>query len=303
MKNKNAIVFGANGFVGKWLIDNLLKHKYDVTIIVRHRVNFNIDKKIHIIVAKKLSEINLETKIYYDYFFYLAWNGVNTEQKNNLSCQLENINIALEVVDFCKKNNCKKIIGIGSVAQYAMNEEVIDVTKRGKFGDIYGAVKECVYNLLEILTCRENISFNWIVLASTFGPGREETNIITYTIVSLLKNEDSFYGSLEQMWEFVYIEDAVNAIRLVAERGVDRKMYGVGSGEFHILKEYIMHIAAIMKKENKIHIGKVKNYSSKSISSCINNYDLIKDTNYKNLYTFDEAIKKTIAYYTNYRKN
>ena len=35
MENRNAIVMGGTGFIGSWLIRDLLRHHYSVTVLVR----------------------------------------------------------------------------------------------------------------------------------------------------------------------------------------------------------------------------------------------------------------------------
>lgn len=298
MKKHSAIIFGATGFIGKWLSMELIRKKYKVTLIVRdiNKVDDEIAENVEIIVSDNLQSIVINDGVLYDYFFYIAWSGVASALKNDIDCQLENINIAINVVDFCKKYGCKKIIGVGTVAQYQLSQSVIDVKKRAVPNDYYGIIKETVYNLVSLLTRKYDIKFNWIILASTYGPGRGIDNIISYTIVSLLQNVSPEFGKLNQMWDFVYVEDAVKAIRLVAEKGIDKKIYSVGSNVYMPLNKYVEKIFDIMKKKVE-GIGKNNQYTEQSNSSCINNFDLTKDTGFVCEYTFEEGIYKTIEYY------
>lgn len=297
MNKRNAVVFGGTGFVGRWLIRELLANNYNVTVVARdkNKLPHDVQKIIKINEINELQDTFL-LQDFYEYFFYVAWNGVDAFQKNDVNCQLENIKIAIEVLNLVKKAKIKKLVAVGTVAQYQLSDSVIDPLMRANPSDIYGAVKDCVYTILKTMTRKESIEFNWIILASTYGPERSENNIISYTITKLLKNERPVFGNLKQMWDFIYVEDAVHAIRYVAENGKNGEIYSVGSGEHRKLKEYIIEIAQIMGKK-ELGIGERDDLSRKSTSSCVDIRKLVDDTGYKSKYTFNEGIKKTIAYY------
>ena len=120
---------------------------------------------------------------------------------------------------------------------------------------------------------------------------------MTYTIKSLLNGEEPIYGDLHQMWDFLYVKDVVSAIRLVGEKGTADKVYGIGSGEYHTLCEYIARIRDVIDPSLPLGIGKNKYQTSKTFSSCVNNYDLIRDTGFKQMYSFEAGIKRTIDYW------
>ena len=137
-----------------------------------------------------------------------------------------------------------------------------------------------------------------MVLPSTFGEGRRDDNIITYTITTLLKGQKPQYGMLTQMWDFLYVKEVVRALRLIGEQGCEGKTYGVGSGVFRQLKDYIIKIRDIIDPNLELGIGEIPSLSDKAFSSCVNIYDLAKDTGFEPQITFEEGIRRTIAYYS-----
>ena len=136
-----------------------------------------------------------------------------------------------------------------------------------------------------------------MVIPSTFGERRHDNNIITYTITSLLKGQKPTYGNLNQMWDFLYVKEVVRAIYLIGEKGKTEKVYGIGSGEYRPLKDYIEIIRDLIDPELPLGIGDVPALSEKTFSSCVNIYDLSKDTGFIPQISFYEGIKKTIEYY------
>lgn len=296
---KKAIVFGATGFIGNWLVDELVSHNYEVTVIMRNKekcIKFHHKNIINVCLER---EDILNVKIVhhtYDYFFYLAWEGVAPESKNNINVQLKNIQYAIDAMKLAKRVNCKRFIATGTVAEYAFCKNIMDVNKKQTPNDFYGAVKVSVHYILDILSRQLNLDFIWAVLPSTFGPGRQDNNIITYTIKTLLAGNIPYYGNLEQMWDFLYVTEVAKALRLIAEHGINGKTYGIGSGQFKKLKEYILIVRDIINPELSLGIGKMPEMSGKTFSSCVGIYDLINDTGFYVEISFEEGIKNTVNY-------
>ncbi|MCI9593220.1 MAG: NAD-dependent epimerase/dehydratase family protein [Lachnospiraceae bacterium] len=299
---KKAILTGATGFVGKWLIKILLEADVDVTVIVRdkNKLDMNFVDKIHIYECEYYNYDTLEISASkYDVFYHLAWDGVASKDKDKLDIQKRNIDMSVNALLLAKRLECKKMIAAGTVAEYAYCERIMDFSQKQTPNDIYGAMKVSVYNILNVLSRKIGVNFIWTVLPSTFGEGRNNDNIITYTITKLLKNEKPLYGDLEQLWDFLYVREVARALWLIGDRGNGDKIYGIGSGQYRQLKDYIFTIRDIINPDMELGIGELPQMSHKAYSSCVGIYDLMKDTNFQVEIGFEQGIRNTIMYYKN----
>lgn len=299
---KNVILTGGTGFVGRCLVRGLLEANVDVSVIVRNtnKIEEDLIDKIHIYECEYDEYKTLEIPNgEYDVFFHLAWDGVASKDKDKLDVQKKNIDMSVEALFLAKRLNCKKFIATGTVAEYAYCERIMDFSQKQTPNDIYGAMKVSVYSILNVLSRKIGIDFIWTVLPSTFGEGRDNDNIITYTITSLLKKEKPLYGDLEQLWDFLYVKEVARALRLIGESGNGFKIYGIGSGQYRQLKDYIYTIRDIINPEMELGIGELPQMSHKAYSSCVGIYDLTKDTNFQVEIGFEQGIKNTIVYYKN----
>lgn len=297
---KSAILIGATGFIGKWLTRNLVEAGVSVTVIIRDksRLDSFLDGKVHIYEGEYLDYEGLPIPTEgYDVFYHLAWAGVASQHKDNLDIQKRNIDISVAALDLAKRLKCRKFIAAGTVAEYAYCERIMDFSQRQTPNDIYGAMKVSVYNLLNVLSRKNGIDFIWAVLPSTYGEGRDNDNIITYTIEKLLSGEKPIYGSLEQLWDFLYVKEVARALRLLGESGKADKIYGIGSGQCRKLKDYICIIRDLIDSDMKLGIGELPHMSDKAFSSCVGIYDLIRDTNFQVEIGFEQGICNTIEYY------
>ena len=301
---KCAIVTGANGFVGSWLIDELLKSGYLVVAIIRDKTSNKeelLAKENLIVVNKNLKDLQTFDfpSIHYDVFFNLAWAGVSPEVKNDFDLQYSNIELSMKALNICHEIGCELFIGIGTVAEYALTTDVMDLKSRQTPNDMYGAAKVSTHYFIDVGARRLKQKYIWVVLPSTFGERRLDNNIITYTIKSLLRNKKPLYGNLNQMWDFLYVSEVVYALRLIAEKGKVGIVYGIGSGQYKTLKEYMLQIKEIMHSNTELGIGEFSFQSEKTLSSCVNIFDLVKDTGFSPRVSFEEGIRRTVTYWKN----
>lgn len=299
---KNVIITGGTGFIGRWLTDELIKNGVAVTLIVRDKARiyrgFRKSELFSYIEGSIESiEISKFEKKEYDCFYHLAWEGVSSEKKNDVDTQLANIKLAISAMELCKKMGCKKFIASGTVAEYVFSKDIMNFSEKQTPNDMYGAAKTSTHYFLEVRSRQLNQNFNWVIVPSTFGEYREDNNIITYTIRTLLKGEKPSYGRLDQMWDFLYVAEVVKALRLIGEKGKPNTIYGIGSGVFKPLKDYIITIRDIINPDLPLGIGEREDINVQTFSSCVNTIDLIRDTGYTPTIKFEEGIKRTINFW------
>lgn len=299
---QKVVLTGGTGFIGSWLVEEMIEQSLEVVMLVRDVAGCSFCGRSGVTVIQYHSseyEQLKERKEPIDAFYHLGWGGVATQDKNDCQLQMDNIAFSMEMLEYAHQIGAKKFIGIGTVAEYSFCESIMDVNAKQTPNDMYGAAKTAVHYLLETRARILKMPFIWTVIPSTFGEGRRDNNIITYTILSLLRGEKPEYGYLTQMWDFLYVKEVVRALRYIGEKGIAEKTYAIGSGVFKPLKDYIMMIRDIINPELELGIGAKPTLSDKVFSSCVSIYDLTKDTGFVPEISFEEGIRKTIEYYRN----
>lgn len=302
---KRVAITGGTGFIGRKLAEEMINNNIDVILFVRDKNKCGSLLNFCNVIEFYSDEYNsfLEEKKQIDAFYHLAWEGVAPEKKNDRQIQIKNIDFAMEMLEYAIKLGVKRFIATGTVAEYAFCEDVMDVNAKQTPNDLYGASKTATHYMLETWARNNNMPFNWVVIPSTFGEGRRDNNILTYTITTLLKGEKPSYGYLNQMWDFLYVEEVVRALRLIGEKGNINKTYAIGSGIYKPLKEYVEIIRNNIDPKLPLGIGEKPDLSKKAFSSCVSIKDLTEDTGFVPMVSFEEGIRRTILYYESEKNN
>ncbi|USF25626.1 GDP-6-deoxy-D-mannose reductase [Firmicutes bacterium ASF500] len=300
---KKVVITGAGGFIGRNLTRRLLEENIQVYAIDVEAAQKNIltqDGVIPLYVdIREKQQLTAILKVAQpDVFYHLAWAGVSTDVKNEIEMQISNIPLAISVLEACAEAGCEHIIIPGSASEYAYCGQTIDGGNIPAPGDAYAASKAAAQVLCQWYARERRLNLNWLLIGSIYGPGRNDSNILTYTIKALLHGEETKYSKLEQMWDYIYIDDLAEALYLLGLYGKPDGVYPLGSGRAKPLAEYIRKIQAEIAPDAFLGIGSLPyKCGSKPDNSVLDIRRLREDTGFVPQITFEEGISRTIRYF------
>lgn len=295
---KNVIVAGANGFLGSALIERFMNEDVHIWALSRRNTE-NICANKNITWIEENSSMNSSDSfpqtVDFDLFYNFAWQGVNGPDKGNYAVQSNNILLTLHYAELARSLGCKKYLCAGTIAERAV--ESLDALRNVPAGMMYSAAKACSYIMLEAYCKNVGLDFVWMQIPNIYGPRNKTGNLISYTIEQLKKGEPATFGPAQQPYDFLYVDDLVEAIYRLGMRPTEHHSYYIGSGTPRILEEYLRAVGDIYGSPDLIHIGEREDdgiryrydmLDASSIFTTIGNY--ISDT-------FENHIKYTIDHY------
>jgi nucleoside-diphosphate-sugar epimerase len=297
---KKVIVTGANGFIGKTLVNALLKKEYEVVALdIRfdeELLNNDLVKCINVL-NKKVSELKYEIPVdKYDCFFHLAWLGTSGPARADYVKQLDNVKLTCDYIQLCKAIECKRIIYASSINEMETYEYLQSDNIEPSGGYIYGTGKLAAHLMGETVAKLNDIEFIPVIITNIYGVGEKSARMIYTSINKLLHKEHCSFTDGYQTYDFIYITDAINSIIAVAESGKAFNRYYIGSGEPKPLREFLIEMRDIVAPNAKIGLGDIP---FKGVNISYEQFDLKKverDTGYKNQIEFSEGIKMTAEY-------
>ncbi len=304
---KTAVITGANGFIGINLVRRLLKENIHIYAFVMEEEPLKEDLFNPLVTVVRC---NLEAIDYnsvdipdnIDVMYHFAWNGVQPEDRKNFDVQFTNVNITLNCLKLVKYKKIKRIIMPGSTNEYLYSKSIINEHCIPTPRDDYGSVKVSLRFLAKQFAWDNGIEFIYAVISGIYSEQRRDSNIISYTIDKLLKKERPSVTKLEQLWDYVHIDDVVEAFFLIGQKGKSGKLYAIGHGDNWALSNYIKIISKKIDPSLPLGIGDVSYSSNDLPMSCVDLTDLKKDTGFEPKVSFEDGVTRMIANWNNFGK-
>lgn len=255
---KTVLIIGCNGFIGRKLVKKYISEGYKVVGVdiatapfeVLDKFNFNYFQ-----VDYNNLNANSFSNYEFDLAYHLAWCGVSTIEKNDLNKQLKNVFIAKQVLEFCKAINLRHLVIAGSMSEFSKYKTPVNGKELDSPSDLYAATK-CYIRKFASLFCEQNhINLNYLLITSIYSYERKDSNLITSVISHLKLNQEMETTGLEQQWDYIHIDDLIEAMFLIGIRGKQNCIYPIGSGTVKTLRYYIDFIIKCSGKNNLIHVG------------------------------------------------
>lgn len=302
---KKAYITGATSSLGTALIDICISENVKVVAFVNPG-STKIDR-IQKSPLVKVYECSLEEMATYDIsmldedsdgiFFHLAWGATNGEAaRSQLDAQAMNIKYALDAVDLASRLGCTTFVGAGSQAEYGRTNEVLTELTEVHPETAYGMAKLAAGQMTRLACKNKNIRHIWPRILSTYGPKYLPYTVINYTISELLNNRKPSLSGGDQIWDFLYSEDAAKALYLLGEKGHDGEVYVVGSGESRPLKEFLYEVRDVINPDLELGLGE-KPYTDTTVMHLACDITKLKaHTGFCPETDFKTGIRKTIEW-------
>lgn len=302
----NIIITGANGFIGRKLTEFYAEKGSTVYALVYGKTGifslYNNVKEISF-DFQSISKIKEKLPFNASTLYHLAWAGVSTSVKNDSDIQLRNVGYGLEILKLAYELSVQKVIYPGSISEYAYSGEIVTGHNIPNPSDFYSVAKIATHFACDLYARQNNMCFIWVLISSIYGPGRDDNNLITYTIKSLLKGDKPSFTKLEQLWDYIYIDDLISALYCVGSHGKNGAIYPIGSGEHKSLLEYVLAIRDMINGELELGVGEIP-YKTQAIDNSIVDISRLREeTGFEPKYTFECGIRKTIDYFTMLHEN
>ncbi|WP_291255423.1 GDP-L-fucose synthase [Fusobacterium sp.] len=262
LKEKKIIVTGGAGFLGSHVVEKLLERgcKKENIFIPR-------SKKYNLTQIQDVERMYLDFKA--DIVIHIAADigGIGYSKTHPASQFYNNLMINTLVQDLAYKHGIEKFVGVGTVCSYPkytpvpFKEEDLWLGYPEETNAAYGLSKKMM--LVQSQAYRQQYNFNAIhlLMINLYGPrdnfSLENSHVIPALIRKIIKanREDSdieVWGDGTASREFIYVEDAAEAIVLATELYNGAEPINIGNGEEITIKELVQILGELLKYRGKI---------------------------------------------------
>lgn len=297
---ERVIVTGANGFLGKNLIKELLERNIKVTgLDIRFDSELLSNDNVECIDVHDISMSSLKDRLInhnYDCIFHLAWAGTSGQMRADYKIQLKNVKNVCEYVELSKAIGCPRFLYASSINEMETYEYMQSNDIKPSGGYIYGTGKLAGHLMGEVVAYQNDIEFIPVIITNIYGAGEKSERLVNTSIRQLLNKEHCSFTEGYQTYDFIYITDAINSIVEVALKGKAFHRYYIGSGHPRPLREFLTEMKDVVDSEAVLGFGDIP---FNGIDISYDQFDLFqvkRDTGYENKISFKEGIRMTKEY-------
>ncbi len=269
LKDKKVLVIGGAGFIGSFVVAELLKESVKEVIIYD---NFARGKMDNIKESLKDPRCTIyptggdvrETDILndamkgVDYVFHLAAMWLLHCKDYPRTAFDVNIAGTFNVLEACVKNNVKKLIYSSSASVYGDAVEV-PMTEEHPFNNknFYGATKISGEAMCTAYNDRYGLSVIGLRYMNVYGPGQDQHAVYSGVVPIMLNKIDAneaptINGDGSQAYDFIYVEDVARCNVAALKSKTSFGYYNVGTEVQTTIKKLCDTILALKKSSLKV---------------------------------------------------
>lgn len=247
-KSKRVMVTGGSGFLGSQVVKKLQEKDCQHLIIPRSKQYDLRDPYIAMALLKDTQP---------DLIIHLAASvgGIEANRKNPGAFFYDNLSMGIHLIEAARQAGVEKFLTCGTICSYPkytpvpFKEEDLWNGYPEETNAPYGLAKKML--LVQGLAYRQQYDFNSIFLlpVNLYGPGDNFDLVTSHVIPALIRkcieakeqgrDHISVWGSGKATREFLYVEDAAEAIVLAAENYDGSEPVNIGTGKEITIKELV----------------------------------------------------------------
>lgn len=287
-----ALVTGGNGFLGSHLVMALLER--GDTVIVLERSSSDISRISGIlpdISFYSLDETSLnkpfEENDGIDIVFHTA-TSYGRAGESTLQLFETNTTFPLQLLDMASYRKVGNFVNMDTSAHASLNAYALSKKQFAQWGEYFAA-----HDLIRFLN---------IELEQFYGPGDSRSKFTTHVIRSLAENVPEIALTRgEQKRDFIYIDDVVTAILLLADKvpaassPPEKRFFTcqVGSGEAVTIREFAELVHRITESVTKLDFNAIP-YRENEIMFSQADTSTLKEIGWAAAFSLEEGIRKTV---------
>ncbi|MCA9405664.1 MAG: NAD-dependent epimerase/dehydratase family protein [Candidatus Omnitrophica bacterium] len=267
MKGSKILITGGAGFVGSFVIEQLLDEGAERIVVIDNLVRGsrkNIDASLKTgrveLVEGDIRDRQLVTDCLkgIDYCFHLAALRIThcaAEPRHALEVMYDG---TFNVLEACVENQIKKLVFASSASVYGQAEDFPTTEKHHPYGNytLYGAAKMANELMLRSFNQMYGLNYNALRYFNIYGPRMDTHGKYTEVLIRWYRliaegKQPLIYGDGKQTMDFIYIEEIARATVLALKSQTCNEVFNIAGGKETSLEELCFSLLKAMNSDLK----------------------------------------------------
>ncbi len=297
------VITGATGFIGSNLARVFLEQGAEVFALVRpgssHISALLSHENLHVVFKSLDCVMDCVDEIgQADGFFHFAWGGVNRQEIDSPKVQAENVAGSMECVRAAAALGCRIFMDAGSRVEYGLTEGIMQEDIACHPINQYGMAKLEFYEKARPLCEKLGMTYYHLRFFSVYGAGDHPWSIISTLVRELRQDKTVSLSACLHQWNFMYIEDAVNAVYELYQSAWGREVpqlsgsaVNIASTDTRKLRSFVEEIHELAEGRGRLEYGTFIQAKEGPLSICPDTERLRQLTGgWKEKFTFRQGI-------------
>lgn len=304
LKNKKILVTGGAGFLGSFVMEKLLARD-----VLQQNISVPRSSELDLRKLENCQRVVRDQDIVIHLAAKVGGIGLNREKPGELF--YDNLIMGAQLMEEARKAKVEKFVAVGTVCAYPkftpipFREENLWNGYPEETNAPYGLAKKML--LVQAQAYRRQYGFSAIYLlpVNLYGPRDNFDHASSHVIPALIKkvyeaqkegkNYIEVWGTGKATREFLYVEDAAEAIVLAAEKYDKSEPVNIGAGFEISIKDLIKTICRLMNFDGEIRWNVTK--PDGQPRRCLDTSRASREFRFETKTTFEEGLRKTIEWY------
>ncbi len=295
-------ITGATGFIGSYVIKQLIRADCELYCLVRNESNLwrinDIISSLKIVRGDLINPFeweNLFLEIQPEACINLAWYAEPGLYLNALQ-NLDMLTASIKLASLAARSGCSYFLSVGSCSEYDTSLGYLSESTPVRPESIYASSKLAFKLVLEQIARTYGMKAAWVRLFHQFGPFEQKRRLIPDVICSLLANQKQKLTSGEQVRDYLYIEDVASAIAAVFLNHIQGDV-NIGSGRPITIHDLSLKIGTLLDRTELLEFGALPYRPGDPMFICANNRRLIETTGWKPAVDLEEGLLWSIQWW------
>lgn len=287
-------ITGGTGFIGRHVVNRLIKDKHKVLILSREKRESRPYLKFIQGDLSNTRNWSKEVELFKPQAaIHLGWEGL---PKHDYNFSKKNFINSLELIELLTNIACKKIIVVGSCWEYGVQTGKLREDDLPLPFDSFTAAKHSIHWFGKQLAKDHDCKLIWTRPFYVYGPGQHSKSLIPHLIDCAKNNRQPEIRTPDAKNDFIFVEDLVDAFIALLSNELKNDLYNIGSGKLTKVADIIKVV--FKEFDLKIQFKKAEIDNRSKLKGFYGDISRIKkDTSWKPTYSIKDGIKKTIAFY------
>lgn len=286
------LLTGGTGFLGKNLINNLVRDEHEIVVISRKKPDSEIFKNIDFF-APDIESINKIFTRHKD-IDVVIHSATDYGRSKGFPEAVFSANLIFPM-------NLLKVSSSNSI-KYFFNIDTFFNTQKSCYSHLseYSTSKRHFQEWGKIIADREIIRFVNLKMFHLFGPGDSLEKFIPAIIGECLNGIDINLTAGTQMRDFIFVEDAISALKKIVSKEICEppgySTYEIGTGRSTSIRDIVDKIKKLSASKSKLNFGSVPTRDGEFTES-VADIAPLKSLGWAPTYSLEDGLKLTIESY------